>query len=160
MQKVLAAALMAAGLFVTSITTDYIVNQSGAVRSAKAVPIDVPTRATFVGVTSGNVAAATATATIAAPTTAGQSNYLCGFNVRSLGATSSTSVALTITGIVGGTLTYQYLTVAGATTANQAFGNEYVPCFQGTPDTAIVVSLPSLGTGNTNAMVNAWGYRY
>lgn len=111
-----------------------------------------------IGATSGNVANATATANIGAGAS-GSVNFLCGFSVRSLGATAATTVTLTVTGVVGG-FNYSYFSVAGATTANQPADVYFHPCLPSTPDTAISVSLPALGAGNTNAYVNAWGYRY
>jgi len=121
---------------------------------------ELPARATAVSATSGDVAAATATATIAAPSVAGASNYLCGFDMRGTGATSATTVALTITGLVGGTMTFQVLVVAGATTATPSLTVQFPVCLKGTPDTAVVVSMPTFGTGALHAMINAWGYVY
>lgn len=110
-----------------------------------------------ISASSGNVAAGTAAATIAAN---GQQNYLCGFSITSAGSTGATIVSATVTGLTGGTQTYTYATVAGVTLGNQPLVVTFQACLAATgPNVAITVSLPSLGAGNTNATVNAWGYR-
>jgi hypothetical protein len=122
---------------------------------------ELPSRTTAIGVTSGDVAAATATATLTAPTAgAGASNYLCGFDVRGTGATSAATVAVTVAGLVGGSQTYQVLVVAGATTATPSLTVHFPVCLKGTPEAAVTVSMPTWGTGALHAMINAWGYVY
>jgi len=122
---------------------------------------ELPDRAVAINATSGDVAAATATATLTAPTAgAGKSIYLCGFDMRGTGATSATTVALTITGLIGGTQTYQVLVIAGATTATPSLTVTFPVCLKATPETAVVVSMPTFGTGALHAMINAWGYVY
>lgn len=107
--------------------------------------------------TSGTVAAATAAATLA--TGDARTAYLCGFSVSSLGATAASTVTLTVTGI-GATFSYLYSVAAGATVKNADLFVNFNPCIAAVDgNTPIVVSLPSLGAGNTTAIVNAWGYR-
>lgn len=114
--------------------------------------------ATPITANSGNVAAATATATLAAA--AGKTTYICGFTITSTGSTAAAVVNPTVTGTVTGTLTFTYASVAGATLANQPLVVPYNPCVPASAvNTAIVVSMPSLGAGNTNATVNAWGFQ-
>ena len=109
---------------------------------------------TFVSASSGNVAAATATATC--PAVAGATNYLTGFDITSAGATAAAVVSPTVTGVLGGTRTYTYEAVAGVTLADPILALSFVPPLQASAtNTAIVVSMPSLGAGNTNATVNA-----
>jgi hypothetical protein len=117
-----------------------------------------PEGAFAVTAASGTVANASAAATIAAA--AGRRNFLCGFTITSTGSTAAAVVAPTVTGLVTGTLTYAYATVAGATLSNQPVTVKFSPCVPASADgTAIVVTLPALGAGNTNAAVTAWGYR-
>src|SRR6266404_5318352 len=108
---------------------------------------------------SGNVAAATATATLAAAT--GKVTYICGFAITSAGSTGAAVMSPTITNLVTGTMTFTYTTVAGATLANAPlivpFTTRCLPA--NAPNTTIAVSMPSLGAGNTNATVSAWGYQ-
>jgi hypothetical protein len=107
---------------------------------------------------SGTVAAATATATLAAAV--GKVTYICGFAITSTGSTAAAVVAPTVTSVVTGTMTFAYASVAGATLANQPLIVQFDPCISGvTPNTTIVVSMPTLGAGNTNTTVNAWGYQ-
>ena len=118
----------------------------------------VPNGATPVTASSGNVAAASAVATL--PGVAGKTTYVTGFQVTAAGATAAAVVNVTVTGTVSGTLTYTFVFPAGATVAAQPLVVEFpepVPA-SGT-NTAIVVTLPSGGAGNTNAAVNAQGFQ-
>lgn len=110
-----------------------------------------------VSASSGNVAAGTATATLAA--VSGWTTYICGFSITSSGSTGALVVSPTVTGLNGGTLTFTYTSIAGVALANAPLVVPFSPCQPATAqNVAIVVSMPSLGTGNTNATVNAWGY--
>lgn len=119
---------------------------------------DYAVGATPLSASSGNVAAATATATLAAA--ASLTNYISGFQITSTGSTAAAVVTVTITGVLGGTISYTYASVAGVTLANQPLTVQFVPPLPASAaNTAIVVSMPSLGAGNTNTTVNAQGYR-
>jgi hypothetical protein len=115
--------------------------------------------ATPVQASSGNVAAAPATATLAA----GGANvltYLSVFEFTGAGATAASVVALTITGVIGGTMTYNIAVPAGATIGIPPLVVEFNPPLQAAAlNTPIVVSVPSLGAGNTNSAVVAHGYQ-
>lgn len=125
--------------------------------NGRVLPTLYPVGAVPVTGDSGNVAAGVAAATLAASTT-GQTAYLTGFEITSSGSTAAGVVTGTITGVVGGPLHFTYTTVAGATLGNAplivAFPS---PIPASAPNTAIVVSLPSLGAGNTNTTVTAHG---
>jgi hypothetical protein len=120
-----------------------------------------PTRGIQVQNSSGNVAAGVATATL--PAVANRVTYICGFSITSTGATAAAVVSPTVAGLAGGTMTFTYAAVAGATAANQPlvipFGTGDTCLAASAPNTTIVVSMPSLGAGNTNTTVNAWGYQ-
>lgn len=106
---------------------------------------------------SGNVVAAVATATLAAVT--GKTNYITGFEITSAGATAGAIVNPTVTGVLGGTLTYTYASVTGATLLNPVLAITFNPPLAASGvGVAIAVSCPSLGAGNTNATVVAHGY--
>lgn len=106
---------------------------------------------------SGTVANASAAATLT--TTAGRQVFLCGFTIASTGSTAAAVVAPTITGLTGGTHTFAYASVAGATLNNPFVSVRYDLCIPASAaGTNIVVTLPALGAGNTNATVTAWGY--
>jgi hypothetical protein len=107
---------------------------------------------------SGNVAAATATATIAA--VANRTNYLSGFACTVGGATAASTVSVTVTGLVGGTMTYCMSAAAGVDVPSQPLVVNFpFPVPATGPNTAISVSMPSLGAGNAHAAVVAFGYQ-
>lgn len=103
-------------------------------------------------------AAAVVTAT--APAVVGKTFYLQGFSITSLGATAAVGVAPTIVGLITATMTFSYAAVAGVTLPNNtlhvAFNEMGLPA--SAQNVAVVVSCPSLGTGNTACSVNLWGY--
>lgn len=116
-----------------------------------------PTGATQVAASSGNVAAASAVATL--PAVAGKTNYLSGVQIMGAGATAASVVQATITGLLGGTLTIPVAVPAGANVGVQPIAlSFYPPLPASAPNTAITVTVPSLGAGNTNAVANAQGY--
>lgn len=117
-----------------------------------------PQGATPITADSGNVAAATATATLAA--VAGKTTYIAGYQITSSGSTAASVVTGTVTGVVTGTLHFTYASVAGVTLTNQPL---IVPLPYPIPasaaNTTIAVALPSLGSGNTNTTVSAYGFQ-
>lgn len=120
---------------------------------------DYPPGATPVVATSGNVAAGVAAATL--PNVPGKVTFITGFTVRGAGATAASVVQVTVAGLTGNvTMTFPLAVVAGATLQNQPMDIRFdkpIPAKDGS--TAIVVSCPSLGAGNTANAVNAWGYQ-
>jgi len=110
---------------------------------------------------SGNVANAAAVATIAA--VAGKTSYLSGLSIMAFGATGATGIiTVTIAGLLGGSRLLFVSVPAGATVPVSPFPliEKFDPPLQASaPNTAITVTLPALGAGNTNAMVNAEGFQ-
>ena len=107
---------------------------------------------------SGNVAAATATATLAA--TSATTTYITGFEITASGATAASVVTATVTGVTGQTLHYTFAAPAGVTTICQPLIVEFeYPIPASGQNQTIAVSLPSLGAGNTNATVVAHGFQ-
>lgn len=108
---------------------------------------------------SGNVAGATATATLAAPSN-GQTMFLTGIEVTGAGATAASVITGTIAGLLGGTISFNLAIPAGVTTGIAPLIVEFdTPLAASGPNAAIAVSFPSFGAGNTNACVNAHGYQ-
>lgn len=108
--------------------------------------------------TSGNVANAVATATMAA--VADKTNHVTGFSITGLGATAALGVLATLTGVVNGPLSYAYAAVAGAVLSNAPLVVSFpTPIPASAVNTAISLSLPALGLGNTSAVVTLHGYR-
>lgn len=107
---------------------------------------------------SGNVANASAVATLAG--TAAKTTYITGFCLSASGATAGADVTATITGLLGGTKSYTFTFPVGAvvpaTPINVQFSR---PLPASAQNTAIVVTLPAGGVGNTNAAATAEGYQ-
>lgn len=118
---------------------------------------DYPPNATAVTASSGNAANAAATAAFTASTT--KLIWITGFDIGSAGATAAKAVTVTLTGVVNGPLVFTYATLAGASTLNAPLSIRFPAPIPATAvGTAVAVSLPALGTGNTNASVTAYGY--
>jgi hypothetical protein len=108
--------------------------------------------------TASATGAATAlTATL--PGTAGLTTFITGFEVTGAGATAASNILVTVTGTISGTLNY-YLTVPAGTTTSIAFPPvEFTrPIPASGTNTAIVVNVPSFGSGNTAAAVTVHGF--
>ena len=141
----------------------YIVDQYGnLINSTNPQPIsqtsDYPAGAIPITASSGNVAAAVATATLAQ--TPGKTTYITGFEVTGSGATAALVVIVTVTNTITGTMTYIYAAALGVAVENTPLIVQFPkPIPANAPATTIVVSCPSLGTGNTNNAVTAHGYQ-
>lgn len=117
-----------------------------------------PVGATPVTASSGNVAAASAVATLAG--VSGKTTYITGFRCGGGGATAASLVNITVAGVISGTQTYTMGPVAGATLISAPVERRWEPGIPASAaNTAIVVTMPSLGAGNTNASCNAEGYQ-
>lgn len=128
------------------------------------VPLTLPypvavdgTDATPVTATSGNVANAAATATI--PAVVGKTAYISGFTISGAGATAGLVVNPTMTGVISGTKTFCYAAATGPAVPNNVLDVQFCPPIPASAvNTAIAVSCPALGAGNTNNSVNAYGF--
>lgn len=108
---------------------------------------------------SGNVANANAVATLAAGG-ASKTTYITGFQCTASGSTIGLAVNLTVAGVVTGTMTYTFVFTAGVLTEAPILNVSYPnPIPASALNTAITVTLPAGGTGNTNAACNAQGYQ-
>jgi hypothetical protein len=98
------------------------------------------------------------TATLAAA--AGKTTYISGLLLVVGGATNGLAVAVTIIGLLGGTMSIAVEAQTGATTQPQTIQIPFNPPLPGAgPNTAIAVVLPALGQGNVTASVAAWGFQ-
>lgn len=123
-----------------------------------AIYAGYPQGATILQASSGNVANASAAATLGAASS--KLTYITGFTVTAGGATAAALVNGTITGLIGGTRTFTYGAPAGvAVLATPLTVNFNPPIPANATNVAIVVTVPALGSGNTNAAVSAQGYR-
>jgi hypothetical protein len=95
--------------------------------------------------------------------TAGKTNFLEGFDITGGGATAASVIEVSVTGLAAGTLKYELNILAGATGPMNAQGGFSVRFPQPLPasavNTAITVTVPSFGAGNTNAAVVAYGFQ-
>ena len=111
-----------------------------------------------VSASSGNVAASSAVATLAAD--ANLFWYCTGFEIYMGGATAAAVVLATITGLLGGTITIPVQVQAIATGGVTAITVEFTqPLAGAAQNTAVVLTLPSGGAGNLNAAVVLHGFK-
>jgi hypothetical protein len=107
---------------------------------------------------SGVVAATAATCTLAAAS--GKTTWITGFDCGGSGATAAGDVTLTVSGLISGTESYVISVPAGVTGTAVSKGRAFTPPIQASAaNTAIVVSLPSLGAGSTAQACNAEGFQ-
>lgn len=109
--------------------------------------------------TSGNLANGSAVATLAAAS--GKTTCIIGFDITGTGATVGLPVVITVAGLIGGSMTFTHAAVAGALLPNNMMSIRFpdggIPA--NAVNTAITVTCPALGAGNTNNVVNAYGYQ-
>lgn len=126
--------------------------------SGNAIPTYQLPGGTGITAASGNVANASAVATLAG--SASKTTYITGFRCQAAGSTAASVVSLTVAGVITGTMTYTFVFPAGATTAATPVGQDFsTPVPASSTNTAIVVTLPAGGTGNTNASCAAQGFQ-
>lgn len=108
--------------------------------------------------TSGAVANATAAAVLGGAT--GEWTYITGFEITGGGATSAALVTATVATLIGNTtLSYSVAAVAGAALPNPNLIVTFDPPLRANAiSTAITVSCPALGAGNTKNCVTAHGF--
>lgn len=114
----------------------------------------IPISASATG-TTGAIAA-----TLAASTT--KRTFICGFSYTGTNPTAATATSVTVTGVVTGTLSFGYPTLAaGATVPHPGVLAQYFfPCIPSSAiNTAIAVNGPALGAGATLVTAAAWGYQ-
>lgn len=117
---------------------------------------DIPSGATQKLGTSGSVANAAAAASLAADANA--YNWLSGFDVTGGGATAAVLVVITVTGLLGGTITFVMAAVAGVTLPVR-FEKSFMKALRSSAkNTAIQVSAAAFGAGNTAVVTNVYGY--
>lgn len=125
--------------------------------SALAQSIYPPGAIPITASASGTTAAVVATI----PALANKTAVICGFYYAGSNATAAQAGSVTVTGTVGGTMSFGYPTIAaGAAVPNSGPVDEaFMPCVPATSvAVAIVVSGPALGAGATVATTTAWGF--
>lgn len=105
------------------------------------------------------VTGAAASISVTLPATVGLTQYLTHFSISGGGATVGSLVTATVTGLVGGTISIVIAVPAGATLGITPIVFNYSrPVPAAVANAAIVLTLPSLGAGNTAAAVNIRGF--
>ena len=104
----------------------------------------------------------------ALPTAAGKVTYITGFDLTGGGATAASVIEVTVTGLstnAGTTLKFEVAIAAGVTAPAFSTTGAYtysirfpVPLPASALNSAITVTAPSYGAGNTNASVVAYGF--
>ena len=93
------------------------------------------------------------------PTKTTRTAYLKRIRVTGLGITTAASIQITSTGLLGGQITETMPIAAGATAAVTALDLIFDPPLVASgPNVAIVVDVPSFGTGNTVQSATAYGF--
>lgn len=103
-----------------------------------------------------------ANAAIAAtlPGVAGATTFITGFEITGLGATAANNVVVTVTGILGGTKTYELPIPAGVLAGITPLVVEFTrPIPASGQNQAIVVNVPAAGAGNAAVAVTAHGFQ-
>jgi hypothetical protein len=99
----------------------------------------------------------------ALPAVAGRTTYICGFYYTGTNATAANpATSVTITGTIGGTMTFGFPTLAAAAAVPNTLplDEEFLPCIAASAiNTAIAVNGPALGAGATLVTATAWGYQ-
>ena len=107
---------------------------------------------------SANVANAAAVATLAA--VAGHTTFVTGFEITGGGATVAALVVATLAGVLGGTQNFIVGAALGATVPNAPLTVEFsAPIPASAVNTAIVLTVPALGAGNTHSACVLHGFR-
>jgi hypothetical protein len=111
---------------------------------------------TFLASSSGNKANTNAVATL--HPSSGKTASITGFQLTAAGATAALAVTATVTGVVGGPLSYTFTYPIGVAVPATPLNVKFDPPLPATAaDTDIVVTLPASGTGGTNAAASAQG---
>jgi hypothetical protein len=96
--------------------------------------------------------AAAAPITLTVPAQAGKTNQVSGFQVTGDGATAGSIIVVTLSGVQGGTQSFDLTIPAGAgVPITPLIVTFNPPLVASGPNTAIVLTVPSFGAGNTNA---------
>lgn len=117
----------------------------------------LPQNAVSLQAGSPNQANAVATATLTGtPTT---TVWISGFQVTGSGATAGLPVAVTVSGLLGGTRTFAYVFEAGVLVGNNPLIINFNPPLPASAvNTPIVVTCPASGAGGTSNIVTAQGF--
>lgn len=107
-------------------------------------------------------ASTSTTGTVAATLTTGTGDtfwYCCGFEIAYGGATAGSIVNATLSGLLGGTITYPLAVPTGVTSGALIQVEFPMALIQAAVATPVVLTVPALGAGSTNVGVALHGFR-
>ena len=135
----------------TVTVTAHAIPVSDAPRVVNAVVVAQPTATTASAAVAANTSNSATLSAVAA-----QTNYITGFTVTTQGGTGAAAGAVTVTGVKGGTLTFE----VGAAASNpvQFIHTFPQPLPASAVNTAIVVNVPALGANTGAAACTVYGY--
>ena len=144
--RVFPASLVALALFTTAALAQ-VANWWGGQPTATGYPNQsTPITASGTGTT--------APVAVTLPGASGKTTFLCGFSFTSMGSGSTTEGTGTVTGIIGGTMSFVYV---NPSSAQGLLIHNFAPCLPASAmNTPIVVTQAAGGTGGVTA-TNAWG---
>lgn len=117
----------------------------------------IPTDAVYKA-TSATAAAAACNAAIAA--VAAKTNYITGITVTGAGATAGSVIVVTLVGVIGGPLSYDLTIPAGVAVGITPLDIRFMPAIPASAvNTAVTLTVPTFGAGNTNAASVIVGYQ-
>jgi hypothetical protein len=93
------------------------------------------------------------------PAVAGRTNFCTGFEITAGGATTATSVTVTLTGIIGGTQNYNLpISTTPASAVTTLIVEFTYPLQASAANTTITLNVPAAGAGNTSTAACLHGY--
>lgn len=93
------------------------------------------------------------------PAVAAKRNWITGFTVSGAGATAASVITVQLTGVVGGPLSYKVAIPVGANVGIQPLRVEFDEPFPSADvNTAVSLTVPSFGAGNTAAAAEIRGF--
>lgn len=118
------------------------------------------TPATAASVQVSTLVGANLVCTATLPADTARVNYLQGLIVTGVGATAGSIKNVTVTGLLGGTMTFPVAVPTGVLLALTPLVINFPRAMQASAkNIAIAVSLPALGAGSTAAAVTAIGFK-
>lgn len=102
----------------------------------------------------GNAAGSTGAVVGSLAAAAGKTTYICGFDVSATGGTATVG-PVTVAGIIGSSMVYQFFSTASGANFTKTFG----PCIPASAvNTAITITTTADGTASA-VDVNSWGFQ-
>lgn len=138
-----------------------LASSSGSISAANPLPVSGNPTSLSPNQTFASASATGANSAIAPalPAVAGKTNYIMGFNVTADGSTTATAGTVTLTGLLGGTLSFAFSWPTGAAIGAVPLTVQFpFPIPASAANTAITLNVPAGGAGNTITAANLYGF--